>query len=118
MRTFSTLSDLLLVLILCLGFRLFFGLYSGQFFPDEIDAVAFCIELSFASGTPCEALKLSSSLMKGNKWNAFVLDLSFIGWNILSAATCGILGIFYVDPYKKSTDAALYEAIKYGTAKA
>lgn len=65
-----------------------------------------------------EALKLSSSLMKGNKWNAFVLDLSFIGWNILSAATCGILGIFYVDPYKKSTDAALYEAIKYGTAKA
>ena len=65
-----------------------------------------------------EALKLSASLMKGNKWKTFVLDLSFIGWDILSAATWGILGVFYVDPYKKSTDAALYEAIKYGTAKA
>ena len=65
-----------------------------------------------------EALKLSASLMKGNKWKTFVLDLSFIGWDILSAATCGILGVFYVEPYKKSTDAALYEAIKYDTAKA
>lgn len=63
-----------------------------------------------------DALALSSKMMKGNKWNTFVLDLSFIGWDILSSMTFGILGIFYVEPYKKSTDAALYEAIKYGTA--
>lgn len=65
-----------------------------------------------------EALAESSKLMKGNKWNAFVLDLSFIGWNILDAMTCGILGIFFLNPYKMSTDAALYEAIKYGTTAA
>jgi len=56
----------------------------------------------------------SSKLMNGNKWKAFVLDLSFIGWEILSVFTFGILGTLYVDPYKASTDAALYEAIKYG----
>ena len=62
-----------------------------------------------------EVFAESKSLMKGNKWKAFVLDLSFIGWYILSIFTCGILSIFYVNPYKCSTDAALYEALKYGT---
>ena len=61
-----------------------------------------------------DALAESKKLMKGNKWKSFVLDLSFIGWDILSLCTCGILGIFFVNPYKASTDAALYESIKYG----
>ena len=56
----------------------------------------------------------SARLMKGNKWKSFVLDLSFIGWDILSLFTWGILDIFFVGPYKASTDAALYESIKYG----
>lgn len=57
----------------------------------------------------------SKRLMNGNKWKAFVLDLSFIGWKLLSLLTCGVLDIFFVTPYIASTDAALYEAIKYGT---
>ena len=61
-----------------------------------------------------EVFALSKKLMTGNKWKAFVFDLSFLGWQILSAFTCGILGIFYVEPYKASADAALYEAIRYG----
>ncbi|MBR2524645.1 MAG: DUF975 family protein [Clostridiales bacterium] len=63
-----------------------------------------------------EAFAESKRLMKGNKWKAFVLDLSFIGWDLLSVFTCGILTLFYVDPYKAATDAALYEKLKYGTA--
>lgn len=59
-----------------------------------------------------EALRKSSAMMQGNKWNTFVLDLSFLGWNILSAITFGILGVFYVEPYKMLTDAALYEQLK------
>ncbi|MBR1861102.1 MAG: DUF975 family protein [Lachnospiraceae bacterium] len=59
-----------------------------------------------------EATKLSSRMMKGNKWKAFVLDLSFIGWHILSALTMDILGIFYVKPYQQATNAALYLALK------
>ena len=56
----------------------------------------------------------SARLMKGNKWKSFVLDLSFIGWDILTIMTWGLLEIFFVGPYKASTDAALYESIKYG----
>lgn len=64
-----------------------------------------------------DILAESSKLMKGNKWKTFVLDLSFIGWELLSLCTCGLLSIFYVDPYKLQTDAALYEALKYGDKK-
>ena len=65
-----------------------------------------------------EVFAESKRLMSGNKWKAFVLDLSFIGWQLLSVLTCGILSIFYVDPYQYSTNAALYEALKYGTEEA
>lgn len=58
------------------------------------------------------AFAMSRKMMDGNKWNAFVLDLSFIGWHILSACTFGILGVFYVRPYVYQTGAALYEALK------
>ena len=60
------------------------------------------------------ALDQSKELMKGNKWRTFVLDLSFIGWDLLSALSFGLAGIFFVEPYKAATDAALYESIKYG----
>lgn len=61
-----------------------------------------------------QAFQESKRMMQGQKWKAFVLDLSFIGWNILSALTLGILGIFYVQPYMDATHAALYEALRYG----
>ncbi|MCM1091279.1 MAG: DUF975 family protein [Butyrivibrio sp.] len=56
----------------------------------------------------------SKRLMTGNKWDAFVLDLSFIGWNLLSGLTLGILGVFYVNPYIHATNAELYLALKRG----
>ncbi|MBO4337399.1 MAG: DUF975 family protein [Lachnospiraceae bacterium] len=59
-----------------------------------------------------EAFALTKEMMRGQKWKAFVLDLSFIGWDILSIFTCGILSIFYVNPYRNATKAALYEALK------
>ena len=45
---------------------------------------------------------------------AFLLDLSFIGWYLLSIITLGFLAIFYVNPYQFSTNAALYEKLRYG----
>lgn len=59
-----------------------------------------------------EAFAISSSMMQGNKWKAFVLDLSFLGWYILNGLTLGILGIFYLNPYVNQTDAALYLRLK------
>ena len=61
------------------------------------------------SGT--ETITLSRQMMNGHKWNAFVLDLSFLGWHILSILTLGLLGIFFVNPYQLSTDAELYRVL-------
>ena len=59
-----------------------------------------------------EAFAKSKEMMDGNKWKAFVLDLSFFGWGLLSACTCGLLYIFYVGPYIHLTKAELYHALK------
>lgn len=64
-----------------------------------------------------EAFERSRKLMNGNKWDAFVLDLSFIGWSILSGFTCGILGLFYVSPYIALTDTELYVCLCQGREK-
>lgn len=61
---------------------------------------------------PMEVINRSRQMMEGHKLNAFVLDLSFIGWYLLSAVTFGLAGIFYAFPYKAGTDAALYDAIR------
>ena len=57
-----------------------------------------------------DALKQSRAMMKGHKWNTFVYDLSFIGWFLLSVITVGIVGLFYVNPYKQNADAALMDS--------
>ncbi|MCR5652104.1 MAG: DUF975 family protein [Lachnospiraceae bacterium] len=59
-----------------------------------------------------EAITKSREMMNGNKWKAFCLDLSFIGWILLSILTCGILAIFWTNPYMLSTHAALYDELK------
>lgn len=60
------------------------------------------------------AITLSRELMDGNKFNTFVLDLSFIGWYILGMIPFGI-GVLFVNPYAFSTSAELYLVIReYG----
>ena len=59
-----------------------------------------------------DAITLSRQMMDGHKWNTFVLDLSFIGWNLLSLLTFGLVGVFYANPYQYSTNAELYKVLK------
>lgn len=59
-----------------------------------------------------DARRKSAELMDGNKWKAFVLELSFLGWILLSLCTCGILAVFYVTPYQQLTYAEFYTAVK------
>ena len=58
------------------------------------------------------AFELSKRMMDGQKINAFLLDLSFIGWRILGAFTCNILPIFWTTPYIEATRAELYAVMR------
>lgn len=58
------------------------------------------------SGT--EAREMSADMMNGSKWDAFVFDLSFLGWAILGIFTLGILNLVFTNPYKAASDAELF----------
>lgn len=58
-----------------------------------------------------DALRISGEMTKGHKSEIFVLDLSFIGWFLLSALTFG-LGLIYVLPYYNTTVALYYQNFK------
>lgn len=57
------------------------------------------------------AFELTKKMMNGNKWRLFVLELSFIGWYILSVLTFGI-GIIFLLPYVQATNAQFYLELK------
>ena len=52
-------------------------------------------------------LKESERMMKGHKWEMFVLDLSFLGWIIVGALCLGI-GDLWVVPYIEATKTQFY----------
>ena len=58
-----------------------------------------------------ECMKESARIMNGYKWDFFVLQLSFIGWAILSIISCGI-GFLWLSPYYSLTTANFYLTIK------
>jgi hypothetical protein len=57
------------------------------------------------------ALKISEDMTNGQKFDMFVLDLSFIGWYLLGSLAFGI-GVFFVNPYAYATKAQLYLVLK------
>ena len=57
------------------------------------------------------AIEKSMAMMENNKMKLFMLDLSFIGWAILSLFTFGI-GFFFLQPYVQIARAAFYEDLK------
>ena len=59
-----------------------------------------------------EAHRLSKILMDGNKWDCFVLGLSFLGWSILGSFTFGLLNVFFVNPYMQATYVEFFSDIR------
>lgn len=57
------------------------------------------------------AIEKSMAMMKGHKLDLFILDLSMIGWLILSLMTCGI-GLLFLAPYNLTAHAHFYEDLK------
>ena len=64
-----------------------------------------------------DAITLSRKMMYGYKWQAFKMDLSFIGWGILGILSFGLLSIFYVNPYRTATEAQFYFAVRQAAKK-
>lgn len=60
-------------------------------------------------GVSCiQCLKMSRLAMKGRKWELFKLDLSFIGWYLLSVVPFVAL---WVQPYLTITEAGFYDTV-------
>ncbi len=55
-----------------------------------------------------EAIRRSWENMKGHKGELFVLELSFIGWLLLTILTFGVLAIFWTGPYMALAEAGFY----------
>lgn len=58
-----------------------------------------------------EAIRESRQLMRGHKMELFLLELSFLGWAVLSMLTLGI-GYFFLNPYFVATKIAFYDSIR------
>lgn len=57
-----------------------------------------------------QAMDISKRITANNKWNLFVLDLSFLGWILLCVLSCGI-GFIWLRPYMRMTYVNAYHAM-------
>ncbi len=57
------------------------------------------------------ALELSREMTRNEKFEIFVLDLSFLGWIFLGLLAC-FIGLLFVQPYIDATDAQLYSKMR------
>lgn len=57
------------------------------------------------------AMELSRQMMQGEKWHSFLLELSFLGWELLCLLTAGI-GYLFLEPYLQAAFAELYAALR------
>ena len=62
--------------------------------------------------TANEAIGKSKELMYGNRWRLFCLEISFIGWSLLSLFLTLGLGNLALKPYREASFAAFYREIK------
>ncbi len=90
--------------------------YLLLFIPGVIKTYEYSMILYLLAENPNMDLRyafdMTKKLMDNEKMNKFVLDLSFWGWDILSALFLYLPGIFYVQPYKQSTYAELYLTLR------
>lgn len=57
-----------------------------------------------------ECISESKKMMEGRKFDWFVLQLSFIGWWMLSSLTFGVLNI-WITPYRQTANAGFYNGL-------
>lgn len=110
-RTFVPTYLLMIVILLGIGVV---TLLIGTFILNYAYRMVPYLIQEYPELTPREALKLSREMMRGHKWNLFVLDLTFMGWVLLTVLTLGIGGL-WLTPYMQTTVAHYYEDLKQAT---
>ncbi len=55
-----------------------------------------------------EAVTLSRRMMRGHKWECFVMECSFLGWWILGAVTMGLSEVLFSIPYQSAAFCEYY----------
>ncbi len=96
---------------------LYVGLWSLLFIiPGIIKSYSYFLVPYITAENPsipvARAFEISKKTMKGQKWDLFVLQLSFLGWMILASATFFGLGFLFLDPYMEATYIEFYEQMK------
>lgn len=59
-----------------------------------------------------DAITLSRRIMNGHKWECFVLELSFLPWELLGTITGGIANVFFVNPYRVAVCTEYYANLR------
>lgn len=98
---------LVVVLLLFAAAELYFYYMFGLVFPLYIE---------HPEMTVMEGFRTSRQLMQGNKKRLFLLQLSFIGWQVLGLCSAGI-GLLWIGPYMKQTAANFYLDLTGGLDK-
>ena len=113
---FLTLFSRMSIFGRALGLRLMTGILTGLWsllfvIPGIVAAYRYALAPYRMAEHPemgvMEAISQSKALMRGNKWRLFCLQLSFIGWGILSTLTMGI-GNLWLAPYRNAAETAFY----------
>ena len=100
------------------GFTTSFEFATFALFEDSSSSLILSLMYSQSFFILCEdndkgivqCMKESAAIMKGHKWEFFILQLSFILWLILGAITCGI-AMLWVSPYMYVTYANYYKSL-------
>lgn len=59
-----------------------------------------------------EAITASRKLMKGHKWECFLLEFSFLGWGFLGTFTMGVSDILFTNPYRVAAGGEFYAQLR------
>ena len=113
---FLTLFSRMSIFGKALGLRLMTGILTGLWsllfvIPGVVATYRYALAPYLMAEHPemgvMEAISQSKALMRGNKWRLFCLQLSFIGWGILSTLTLNI-GDLWLAPYRNAAETAFY----------
>lgn len=104
-------SSSFVVIASIIGFALFIAAFIFLFVKSLLYSLAYFVGYDNENMSGKEAAEESAKLMTGNRCKFVLLQLSFIGWAILTVFTLYI-GMLWLIPYMQVAMVCFYEALK------